>query len=223
MTTIGEVTSRLRNIIKGVREDAFLTDRFLYSMVLKNAKALIRRQDNESKIMNIRSLFETVPCVDLEETSTIEACCAGVTDCTIMRTKEELPAIVDGSKGPLIRGVSTIDNSEYFLETSPQIFVSIASTPNYKYNKTKYYWYLNRRLYFPNVPYDAVNVEAMWEDSVSYLQCDDSEKCLLRQDEASSIPDYLYAEIDMMVLKELGIMIQLPPQPADDKQSNLRT
>ena len=31
MTTIGEVISRVRNTLKAVKEDAFLTDRTIYS------------------------------------------------------------------------------------------------------------------------------------------------------------------------------------------------
>ena len=55
MTTIQDTVSRIRNTVKGVKEDAFLTDRFLYSLVLKYAKLLIRRQDNENKIMRFQS------------------------------------------------------------------------------------------------------------------------------------------------------------------------
>ena len=54
MTTIGETISRVRNTIKGVREDAFLTDRYLYSVILKYAKLYIRRQDSENKIMRFQ-------------------------------------------------------------------------------------------------------------------------------------------------------------------------
>ena len=50
MTTVGEATSRVRNILKAVKEDPFLTDRFLYSLIMKYAKTLIRRQENEGKI-----------------------------------------------------------------------------------------------------------------------------------------------------------------------------
>ena len=37
-TTIGEVVSRVRNQMKAVRQDAFLTDRFIYSVIGKHAK-----------------------------------------------------------------------------------------------------------------------------------------------------------------------------------------
>lgn len=224
MNTIEDTVSRVRNIIKGVKTDAFLTDRFLYSITLKYAKMVIRRQDNENKIKNIRGLFETLPCMYLEETSKIEACCAEITtNCTIMRTKDKLPAIMEGTNGPLIRGVSTVDNSIYFDPTTPQIFISIANSTNYKYNKAKYYWFIDNRLYFPNVAFDAVNIEAMWEDSISMYKCNDIDKCNLRQKEMSAIPDYLFAEIEQYVLKELGMMVQMPIDNTNDKQSVLRS
>ena len=224
MVTIGEITSRLRNIIKAVKEDTFITDRFLYSMVFKFAKALIRRQDNERKIMKVRSLFSKIPCVELIEVDRIEACCAGIkSNCTIMRTKYKLPALVEGSAGPLIRGVSTLDDSIYFEGTTSKTYVSIANSSNFKHNKAKYYWYMGGHLYFPDIPYEGVNVEAMWEDDVSYLQCDEENKCKPRQDTIAPIPDYLIAEAETMVLQELGISMQLPSDVADDKQSILRT
>jgi hypothetical protein len=224
MNTIGEVVSRLRNSIKAVKEDAFITDRYLYSMTLKYAKALMRRQDNEGKIIKLSNLYEKLPYVELEEVNKIDACCSGIkTDCTIMRTKDKLPPIVDGSDGPLIRMVSTIDDSIIFNPTYLPTFVSIANTPNYKYNKTKYYWYQEQRLYFPNVMYDAVNIYAIWESSISYLKCEDEAMCTLRQNDVAPIPDYLYAEIEKLIQQDLSIVMQLPVETQDDKQSIQRT
>ena len=51
MTTIGDVVSRLRGQIKAESEDAFVTDRYLYSLILKYAQVLMRRQDNANKLM----------------------------------------------------------------------------------------------------------------------------------------------------------------------------
>ncbi len=45
MTTIGESISRVRNIIKAVTMDAFVTDRVIYSLIQKYAKMYIKRQD----------------------------------------------------------------------------------------------------------------------------------------------------------------------------------
>ena len=35
MTTIGEVVSRVRQAIKADNDDAFITDRYLYSLIIK--------------------------------------------------------------------------------------------------------------------------------------------------------------------------------------------
>ena len=45
MTTIGEVISRIRNQIKAVDADSFITDRVIYSNIMKYAKMYIKRQD----------------------------------------------------------------------------------------------------------------------------------------------------------------------------------
>lgn len=224
-TTIGDSISRVRNIVKGVKEDAFMTDRFLYSLILKYAKLLIKRQDNENKIMRFQSLFETIPCLELIEVDKVEACCSGIrSNCTIRRTKDKLPDVLEGAYGPLFRSVTSLDRSVELYKTYPSTFTSIANSTNYKYNKQKYYWYLDGYLYFPNIEWDGILVEGLWAESVDYLKCDENaEPCALRQDHPVHVPEYLFAEIEQMVLKDLGVLVQMPPETQDDKQSQLRS
>ena len=66
-TTIGDSISRVRNVLKAVKEDPFLTDRFIYSIILKYGKTLLKRQDDLKQIMKYQSLFEVLPCVELIE------------------------------------------------------------------------------------------------------------------------------------------------------------
>jgi hypothetical protein len=223
MTTIGETISRVRNTIKGVKEDAFLTDRFLYSLILKYANVVIRRQDNEAKIMRIQSLFEVLPCVNLIEVSKIDACCAGIeTDCTIMRTKDPLPEPMEGAEGPLIRSVTSIDGSVILINTNPTTYAIMTGQPNFKYNKAQYYWYLEKHLYFPNIEWDAVKVDGIFSESTKVYHCD-VDKCTPRQEDRLTIPDFLFAEVEQLVLKDLGFMIQTPTETSDDKMSPLRS
>ncbi len=223
MTTIGETISRVRNVVKGVKEDAFLTDRFLYSMILKYAKMLIRRQDNENKIMRFQSLFERLPCVELVEVDKIEACCAGVkSNCTIKRTKDKLPTVLEGAYGPLFRTISSIDGSIQVYKTYPSTYTNMANLSSFKYNKNKYYWYLGGYLYFPNIVWEAVAVEGLWDDSIEMYLCD-GDQCKPRQDSDTHIPEYLFAEIEQMVLKELTFLMQVPIENNDDNQNPLRT
>lgn len=222
-TTIGDTTSRLRNLVKGVKEDAFLTDRFLYSLVLKYGKLLIKRQDNENKIMRFQSLFEKLPCVELIEVDKIEACCPGVkSNCTIRRTKNKLPTVLEGSFGPLFRSITSIDGSEDVFLTYPTIYESMIQTSTFKYNKNKYFWYLGGHLYFPDSDWEAVSVEGLWDASIQMYLCD-GDTCINRQDEPVHIPEYLFAEIEQMVMKDLLTTIQIPASNNDDNQNPLRT
>lgn len=223
MITIGDTVSRVRNIVKGVKEDAFLTDRFLYSLILKYAKLLIRRQDNENKIMRFQSLFEVLPCVELIEVDKIEACCGGIkSGCKIMRTKEKLPTILEGAYGPLFRTVSSIDGSIEMFRTYPTTFSAMSQSTNFKYNRNKYYWYLNGYLYFPNIGWESVRVEGLWDASIAMYTCD-GDVCRPRQEDQVHVPEYLFAEIEQMVLKDLGFLIQTPVEGQDDTRSPLRT
>ena len=223
MTTINETISRVRNLLKGVIEDAFITDRFIYTVILKYSKALIRRQDNESKLMQFDSLFQVLPYVELIEVDTIEADCAGIkTGCTIMRTKNKLPKVFNGSIGPIFRAITPIDGSDTFQQTRAAIYVAFNKSTNFKYNKTKYFWYKNGYLYFPNITWDAVSIEGMWEEPIGDYCGVDSDACEQIQDTEFNIPDYLYAEIEQMTINEIMNLGKVPLDASDDSQNILR-
>jgi hypothetical protein len=200
-----------------------MTDRYIYSVVLKYAKALIRRQDNENKIFKFQSLFKTLPCVDLIEVDKVEACCEGVkTGCTIMRSKERIPQIIEGAFGPIIRTVSSVDGSILVYRTYPTAYTRLTHASGYKYNKNKYYWYLNGYLYIPNAPWEAVSVTALFEDNISLYSCEGVDDCQLAQDRAMPVPEYLFGEIEQYALKEILTAGSIPPDNADDNQNVLR-
>ena len=223
MTTIGETLSRVRNTVKGVKEDAFLTDRFLYNLIIKYANLAVRKLDNENKLLRIQSLFEALPAVELIEVSKIEAQCAGIkTNCTIMRTKEHIPEPLEGAEGPLIRSITSVDGSQILTGTFPTTYTLMTGQPTFKYNRTQYYWYLEGHLYFPNIEWEAVRVEGIFTESTARFHCD-ADQCKPRQDDRLAIPDFLFAEVEQQVLKDLGFMIQTPTETQDDKMNPLRS
>lgn len=223
MTTIGESISRVRGILKASIEDSFLTDRFVYSIISKYAKMVLRRQQNEKKLMGHDDLFETLPFVEMIEVSRIEADCIDIpSNCTIMRSKEKLPKLFTGSKGPLIRKIYSIDSSDEFVQTSPTAFISLTKLTTFKYNKTKYYWFKNGYIYLPNTRIEAVAIEGLWED-VFYGFCtsDDSE-CTPMQERKFPLPEYFFAEVEQMAEQEFGMSVRIPDDGADDGQNILR-
>lgn len=223
MTTIGEAISRVRNTLKAVKEDPFLTDRTIYSSITKFGKSLLKREGNQNRLMKISSIFTVLPYVELIEVDKVEAKCAPIkSGCTIKRSKDKLPTIFDGMMGPVIRTVSSIDGETEMFRTDPGTYVSMTKTTSFKYNKRKYFWYLDGYLYVPNVEWDAIKVEAIFEGSKGDFLCDLDEKCKARQDEQLPFPEYLFSEIEQYVLQEFTTTMKVPVDGADDSQNVLR-
>ncbi len=218
MKTIAEGISRVRNAVKAVKEDVFLTDRVIYSMLMDYAQVFIKRDDDKLKLMRMSSLFTSIPCVELIEIDKIEACCIGIsTGYTFMKTAEPLPITLEGGYGPLFRNVASIDGDEQLTETDPVSYVQMTKSTTFKYNKTKYYWYQEGHLIFPNMEWDAVMVDGAFNDDISKYGCNKEDSCITRQNQKLIIPEYWLADIQQLVLKELGISIQIPSDGADDK------
>ena len=218
MTTIGEVVSRVRQAIKADNEDAFITDRYIYSLILKYGQLLMRRQDHANKLMKFNSVWQSLPFVELIEVDKVEAKCSGIqSGCTIKRTKEKLPMFMEGYWGPLIRTVSSIDGSIEMQPTNPGTYASMTKTTSFKYNKTKYFWWLNDYIYVPNVEWDAIKLEGIFEGDISGWSCDLDDDCIPRYKQRIYIPEFLYAEIETQVLNQLMNTMKVPSEDSDNK------
>jgi hypothetical protein len=215
---IREATSRVKNTFKAVKQDASgLSDRYIYSLILKYGKTLMRRQDNLNRLLKLTSIWLPLDCVELEEIDRVSCGCIK-SDCIILRTKKKLPKLIDGYFGPLIRFVTSLDQSIEVKPTTPVSYEKILKQKNSKYNKTRYYWYLDGHLYFPNITWDAVRLEGIFEDDVTAYNSDSSDNCTYTQDRECPIPEYLFSEIEQMIANELGITVRLP---IDQQHDNL--
>jgi hypothetical protein len=97
----------------------------------------------------------------------------------------------------------------------------MSKSKNFKFNKTKYYWYLNDYLYFPNLEWDAVRIEGIFEEDISIFTCA-ADSCIQKTDQPFNVPDYLFGEIESNTFKDLAGMLSLPADSAQDKQSGFR-
>jgi len=220
MTTIGEAISRVRNTLKAVKEDAFLTDRNIYFLLTKYGQTLLKREDNQFRLMKISSIFQVLPYLELIDVDKVEAGCVGIySGCYFKRSKDKLPTILNGTFGPIMRTVSSIDGTIELFRTDPGTYVSMTKTTTWKYNRSLYFWYLNGYLYFPNIDWEAVRVEAIFEGQVDTCTTDD---CLVKQDQPLPFPEYLFSEIEQFAVKELTIAMQVPPDDTDNSQNPLR-
>ncbi len=218
MATIAEVVSRVRGQVKAEVQDAFVTDRYVYSLITKYAQILMRRQDLANKLMKFNAVWRTLPYVELIEVDTVEAHCSGIqSGCIIKRTKEKLPDMIEGYWGPLIRTVSSIDGSIEMQATQPGTYTSMTKTTSFKYNNTKYWWYLNGYLYFPNIPWDAVKIEGVFDDNIGAWLCEPGAQCVPRYEQEINIPEALFAEIEQQVVNAMLLTVKVPVEDGDNK------
>lgn len=222
-TTIGDCVSRLRNLVKAVRQDSFLTDKYLYSLFKKHAALTIKRLDEKGRLMPFSSIFETLDYVELVESDWIEAGCSGIKSYrNFLKTKEAMPMFTEGKWGPMVRSITSLDGSVSFQLTNLDNYVLLAKSKNFRFNTAKYCWYLNDRIYFPNVQCPAVRIEGMFEEDISPFKCCYDDRCKPRQQQSLNIPDYAISEIEKQCLSDLGLMVQFPEDATHDAQNNLR-
>ena len=219
---IRDVISRIRVQVKGAKQDPFLTDRVIYSFILKHAKWLMKREDGKNKLLGFSGAVQTMDFVELIEVDKVEASCAGlVSDCVIKRTKNKMPIFMQGYYGPLIRTVASLDGSEELQPTNPSTYIALSKSKNFKYNKAKYFWYLDDYLYFPNLEWDAVRIEGIFEEDISEFTCE-PDSCIVRSDQSFNVPDYLLGELEAKVYQDLAGIMQIPVDAANDKQNILK-
>lgn len=217
---IGDATSQLRNLLKANKQDSGLTDKELYLLIKKNSAIAMKRLDEKGKLTKFSSVFETLDYVELCEVDKVEATCYGIKSySTMMKTKLQMPMFTEGVYGPMVNSITSLDGSTVFkMVRNIDIYNMLARDKNFKYNGWKYCWYLNDRLYFPNVDYPAVRIEGIFEDDISAFKCCYEDRCKRRQDQSLNIPDFLLQEIIQGSLKDLGIQTQ--PQLSDNQNNN---
>lgn len=216
MATVNEVISRIRNQVKAESQDAFVTDRYIYSLIEKFSQTLMRRQDFANKLMKFNSIWKALPFVELIDVDKIEAHCSGIqSGCTFKRTKEPLPDMIEGYWGPLIRSVTSIDGSIELQFIQPSTYLAMSKTTLFRYNKTKYFWFIDHHLYFPDLEWDAVKIEAVFDSDISNWQCDD--KCIPFYEQDINIPEFLFSEIESQVLNIMMNTLKIPSEDSDNK------
>ena len=161
--------------------------------------------------------------VELIEVDKVEAKCSGIqSGCTIMRTKDKLPIFMEGYWGPLIRSVTSIDGSTELQATHPGTYTSMTKSTSFKYNKTRYFWWLNNYMYFPNIDWHAIKLEGVFEGDIENYKCETQYNCTPRYLQNLYVPEFLFAEIEQQVVNQLMNTMKIPAEDADNKLNILR-
>ena len=128
---------------------------------------------------------------------------------------------MQGYYGPLIRNITSVDGTQELQPTLPSSYIKIGNSTNFKYNTAKYYWYINDYLYFPNLEWDSVRIEGIFEDDISAWTCKE-DSCIVKQDQTFNVPDYLLGELETAVFKDFMGTYQIPSDDSNDKQNIAR-
>lgn len=221
-----EAISRLRKYFKEIHADSRFSFRLAYSILLSINKMLIKRDSERLKILSQSNLFSTLKCVPVIEAPAIDPCCGVKSLCTVTRTKDRLPKIYSDTYGPIIKDVLSLDNSQTLTLIQPQEYARIKNNPWNKKKDTKYYFYSDGYLYFPNGAFKKVNVEAYWEESIEGKStCNKAPKeCIKFLDRELSIPGYFEANLFQLAEEEIKGRYSLPERSHQiDKNDNTYT
>ena len=104
------------------------------------------------------------------------------------------------------------------------LVIRLSAWTNFKYDKTKYFFYKDGYLYFPNISWKLVSITGYFKNNInSYNNCEgdnlDPKDCSLLDSEWR-VPLHLQSMVIDSVLKELtSTFLQIPSQETQiDKQ-----
>jgi len=206
MATLRKLVSDVRAQHKMLSSDGIITDRVIASEIKNNAILLIKRETNLRKLWATDTLFETLPCLPMEEVP-ISECCDFVDECTIARSKFKLPRMSEGNYQYLIQGVWSINamggRGKKIKEITINRYINLLKLPVIK--KEEYYWIVNDYLYCSNSSLQAIRLAAFFEEDVSnevrYPDCDcgtsysNEDLCKNPLDRQYGLPGYLQKQV----------------------------
>jgi hypothetical protein len=220
---VSEAISQVKNDLKLVHADKRVTNKFIYSLLTKHAAWLIKRESDQLRLIKSDNIWQTLHCIEIIDVPTTDPCCKFKSKCSILRTKDKLPETFEDSWGILVKHVASIDNSQDLHPIKMSEWTRKLDNPNFKYDKTKYYFYKDGYLYFPNITWKLVTITGYFKDDITkYNLCDETSQTLNCSilDTEWRVPLHLQSMIIDSVLKELtATYLQIPSQETKiDKQ-----
>jgi hypothetical protein len=234
MATGRALVSNVRSFHKLLSTDSLITDRAILSEIRNNTLLLVKRETNLRKLWATDSIFTTISCLEMIETS-ISECCNYVDQCNIARSKYKLPRISEGNYQYVIQGVYSINimggKGKKIKEISVNRYINLLKLPIIK--KEEYFWIANDYLYVTNPFLQAVRLVAFFEEdvpnSIMYPDCGcgnldvtDEEWCKNPLDREFALPGYLEKQVlELTSQKLLGtyfrITTDVTPNGVDDQ------
>jgi len=227
MSTGRKLISDIRGMHKIINTDSLITDRVILSEIRNCALLLIKRETNLRKLWATDTLFTTIPCLELKETS-ISECSSYVDDHTIARSVYKLPKITEGNYQYVIQGVYSINamggTGRKIKEISVNRYINLLKLPIVI--KEEYFWISNDYLYITNPMLRAVRFVALFEEEVPnnimYSECcgvspSVEDWCKNPLDKEFPLPGYLEKQaLDLTSQKLLQTYFRIPSDTSQE-------
>ena len=116
--TIRSLISNVRTSLKEASVDSVLTNREIWNLCWEQALLLFQREaDTKRNLFNLNIFTEIT--VRMKAVSIIDEV---PVDCTIYRSIDKIPALVESKFGLIYRFISTLDKSQQYNLVTPQAF-----------------------------------------------------------------------------------------------------
>jgi len=215
---VREVISRVRNSLKEHSADSVFFNKHIYSILRSHTAFLLKRESEKLKNnIYLSSNIWTPICVEMEPVSAIQCSCVSLPiDCTIYRSKQKLPIMLEVGYSFFYKSIATIDNSEFFTLVSPNGFKQRTSTKYAKYSKDSLAFLEDGYLYTPDKEYSFLRILGWFENVNGFKDCNSTSTptsstagCSL-MDTEFKCPEHLISPVIQMTLEELLRTKQLP-------------
>lgn len=219
---VGHLLSQLRSQARLVNADTKISKRLVWSLVDKHVRWLIKRESSKLRIMKMGYLFQTLKCVEVIEVIASDEACGIRTKCKIWRTRFKIPEVYTDEDGVILKAVYSVDGSEEFTPIKLQEFMRKIENPHSRYDKSRYYYFNNGYLYFPNNPVKMIQIKGYFIDEVinSCVPGDEEKRCKSHLDKKLRFPDYLLGELTEHVMNDLVNIRKIPQDVHIDKNEN---
>lgn len=224
LKTKGDFVSEVRNHLKALNKDDYISARFILSTGMTFVQYLINNRPLW-KVMRDLNAFTFVPCVELKRVKSHKCDIAEFRTCDkIMRTKTKIPEILNASGGFIIESITNMDNSEeYHPLRSPKDFKN--SKKRQFGNSLKYYYFSNGYLYILNSTTELVNINALFlneNEAMALAECEDEhDDCKSALEDKFICPEEYKSTVrDQTVQLLLGGHRNIPEDENPDLDSN---
>lgn len=204
--TIGQLISRIRTINKLQNSDARISDRTIYNQMVTARDYLLKNERDKNNTSKLTYLYKPLNYVELIDVDTVGACNIE-SGCTMKRSKERLPDIIDGKTGDIIKAVTSIDGIVELQPTTQKSILRKAASKNRQYDPNNYYYLEDQYIYTTMVEWDAVKIVAIFANPTLIDQMNDCSNsdfnCVPIKDTEFLCPGYLNTKVIEMASLEL--------------------